>query len=102
MTHGCDDALIASAATKIARNGFANGFVAQVWVRVILQEGVDGHQKAWSAEAALQTVIIVKCLLQRVQSAIGTCQSFDGEYFPTIGLHGKHQARANRYTIEDD
>ena len=60
------------------------------------------HQEAWRAEAALQAVAFVKCLLHRMQRGAGLGQSLDCRDLVALGLNGEHQARAHWRTVKQD
>ena len=59
------------------------------------------HQYAGTAKAALQSMMVVERLLQRVQLSIDG-KPFDRRNRTTVGLHGKHQAGLHRLTVEVD
>jgi hypothetical protein len=56
-------------------------------VRRFPQKGVGGHEKSWRAEAALQGMLFVKRLLERVQD-VPRGQTFDRHQGRSVGLHG--------------
>lgn len=60
------------------------------------------HQESWRAEAALQSVALVKSLLDRVQRSAGLGKAFDGRYLVALGLDGQHQARPDRRAVQQD
>ena len=71
--HGIDDVLVAGAAAQIARQRLAHLVLARR--RMFVEKGRHGHQDARRAVAALQAVVIVHRLLQRVVFAIGAGQA---------------------------
>ena len=98
--HGIDDILIAGAAAEIAGQRLAH--LVFGWRGVFAQEGRHGHQDARRAVAALQAVMLVHRLLERMQLAGTGCEPLDGPEFMAIGLHREHQAGTHRRAIEQD
>src|SRR5205085_9125897 len=62
----------------------------------------EGGQYSRRAEAALQTVILVERLLQRMEFVGRRRDSLDGEQIVAIGLLREHQAGARGSSIEQD
>ena len=60
-----DDVLVAGAPAKVSGESLAD--VAIGHLALLLDDRLEGHEKARSAEAALQRVLLVECLLERVQ-----------------------------------
>ena len=56
-------------------------------VRRFLQEGIGAHEKSWRAEPALQGMLLMKRLLQRVEG-IPRGQTFDRHQGRAVRLHG--------------
>src|SRR5512139_1574657 len=65
--HGLDDVLVTRAAAQVAGDALADVLLARV--RVFLQQAVGARDHAGRAVAALQAVLLVERLLQRVQRA---------------------------------
>ena len=96
MQHGFNDVLVAGATAQIA--GHADPHFGFGRVGVVLQEAVGAHQHARCAKAALQAVLFVKAVLQRVQhAAVG--QAFDGFDFAALALHGEVGAGFHRLAV---
>src|SRR5215217_3484469 len=64
-----DDVLVARAATDAAGDRGADLLLGRVGV--LVQQRARGHQHARGAEAALQRVLLVEALLDRVELAVG-------------------------------
>src|SRR6266571_3878469 len=63
------DVHVAGAATDVARDGPADLVLARALV--VLQEGRPHEHHAWRAEPALQPVLLLERLLDRMQRAVG-------------------------------
>src|ERR1700737_1535042 len=84
--HGIDAVLVFGAGAQSARQPPApTGFA---WRGVFAEKCRHGHENAGRAVAALQAVMIVHRLLQRVILAILARQAFDGRKFMVAGLYG--------------
>ena len=94
-----NDVLVASATAEISRDGLANLWFS--WVGVFFQKWHQGHQKARCAEATLHAVGFPERFLQGMQ-VVWSSQSLDSEDLVSVSLHGEHQARADRLSIEQD
>src|SRR5215813_6321903 len=64
-----DDVLVAGAAAEVARQRPAHLFLGRI--RVGVQQCLGGHHHPGGAEPALQAVLLLEALLQRVQFAGG-------------------------------
>src|SRR5580704_74993 len=93
------DVLVASTAAQIPRDAPTNLLLAGI--RVFAQQSIRRDQHARRAEPALQAMLFLEPLLQRMQLAI-LHQAFHGEQFAAIGLHGKHGARFDCLAVEKD
>ena len=69
--------MIAGAAAEIAFQFFTDGLLIQRRATMPVDHGKRCHDHAWSAEAALQTVIIAKRFLHGMQRAVRFGHSFD-------------------------
>src|SRR3954469_2541394 len=65
--HRLDDVLVAGAAAQVAGQRPAHFLLRRI--RVLLEQSRSGHHHARSAEPALQAVLLLEALLQRVQLA---------------------------------
>ena len=98
--HGADrldDVLVAGAAAQIARQAFADLVVGRE--RIFLDQIGRGHQHARRAEAALQGVMLVERLLQRVQLPM-RAEALDRLDAAAVGLHREHQAGAHAVAVD--
>ena len=98
--HGIDDVLVSGATAKIARQRLAHLVFARRGV--LVEKGRHGHEDAGRAVAALQAVMIVHRLLQRMICAVLAGEAFDRRNRVIVRLHGEHQAGAHRLAIEKD
>src|ERR1700722_9504676 len=100
IERGYDDVLIAGAAAQIAGNTDADVFLGRVGI--VAQELDQRGQNARRAEAALQAVMLVECLLQRMQGLRVGCDTLDRHDLVAVGLHREHQARSRRIAVEQN
>src|SRR6266704_3219785 len=92
-----DDVLIAGAAAKIALDRVPDLPLARAGV---LRQQVDrGQDDARGAEAALQSVLLPKRLLQRVQRAISR-EPLDRRDLAAFRLDCEHRAALHRPAVE--
>src|SRR5271170_4271677 len=89
ILYGLHNVLVSGTAAQVSGNPPANLLLAGV--RVIAEQGIRRHQHARRAEAALQTMLFLKSLLQWMELTV-LHQSFHREHLAAIGLHGKHGA----------
>jgi hypothetical protein len=82
--------LITGAAAQIAGNADADVLLARL--RIVAQQLNQRRQDARRAEAALQAVMIVERLLQRMQLVGTRRDAFHRENVVAVGLHREHQA----------
>src|SRR5882724_11750536 len=73
--HRLDDVLVAGAAAQVPRQRPPHVLLGGI--RVLLEQGRGGHYHARGAEPALQAVLLLEALLERVQLA-GAGQALDG------------------------
>src|SRR5262245_46043951 len=93
-----DDVLIPGASAQVAADRLHDGVAVRV--RVGAQELHRAHQHAGRAEAALQTMLLPKRLLHRVQR-IGAAERLDGLDPRAVCLHCQAKARARGQTVEE-
>src|SRR5437764_7335230 len=73
--HRLDDVLVAGAAAQVAGQRPAHLLLGGI--RVLLEQGRGGHHHARGAETALESVLLLETLLERMQLT-GTGQALDG------------------------
>src|SRR6202047_178152 len=81
-----DDVLISGAAAKVP--GYRNSHLLLRRVRIVAQEFDQRRENPRSAEAALQPMVLVKGLLQRVQVVRRRRDPLGCQEVVTVGLHG--------------
>src|SRR5262249_27927603 len=86
---GDDDVLVTGTAAEIAGNGDAHLLLGRIWI--VAQELDQRRQHAGRAEAALQAVVLVKRLLERMQLLSRGRDALDSEKVVAVRLHRKHQ-----------
>src|SRR6267378_2170345 len=97
LLDGVDDGLVAGAAAVVSGNMVSDLFSGTL---LLLQKQIlSGHQHSRRAEAALQRVLLVKGLLQRLQLA-GIRKALDGVHPAAVRLHGEHQAAAHDIAVD--
>ena len=70
--------------------------------RIALQIVGEGHEDAGGAESALQGVMVLECLLQRIKGGVQRREQFNGTHVAALGLNGERQARAYGSAIDQD
>jgi hypothetical protein len=93
------DGGIAGATTDIPGDGLPDLVSARMGR--FLQQGVGGHEQARGAETALQGMVLLKRLLQRMQR-VALRQALDGHQLSAIGLHGEHETGTHGGTVIQD
>src|SRR5439155_24380723 len=96
---GVDDALVARAPAEHRGDTLADLGLRRLGLHA--QEIERGHQHARRAEAALEPVVLVEGLLQRVKLAV-LHQAFDRPELGALGLDREHDAGARGLAIEQD
>src|SRR5262249_38284139 len=81
-----DDVLVAGAATEISRDRFANLGVRRIGE--LAQEAGQRHEEARSAESALQPVVLMKGLLERIEP-LTVGEALDGLDVTAVHLNGE-------------
>src|SRR3954469_225211 len=96
--HRPQHSLVTGAAAQVARERLSRlGFRT---IRAGSEEGLERHEDARGAEAALQRVLLMERLLKRVQILVG--EALDRADARPAGLDGKRQAGADRLAVELD
>src|SRR5262245_42497757 len=95
---GLDDVVVAGAAAEVAFELMANGGIVEV-VALAVDHVDRGHDHAWSAIAALQSVMLAERLLHRVERAVGICKTFDGGDVRALDLPHEDRARFDRLVV---
>ena len=65
------------------------------------RSSIAAENHSWSAKAALQRMVLLKCRLQRMQRFV-RADAFNGGDFGAVGLRGEEQTGAHRPAIEHD
>jgi hypothetical protein len=94
---GVDDVLIAGAAAEVSLDAVPNLVFA--WIRVVVEQLLDRHDHARSAEPALQPVLVPKRFLDGVHVAIAR-HPFDRRDLQAVRLHREDRARLHRAPFE--
>jgi len=92
--------LIPGAPAQVARYRFPDLILGRM--RVLLQEGDEGHQKTRGTEAALETMGFPETALDRVQLVRAFGEALNRCDFMTACLYGEHQARPDRFAFQQD
>ena len=95
-----DDPLIAGAAAQIAGDGDPHLLLGGIGI--VAQELDQRGEHPRRAEPALQPMMLVKRLLQRVQLLLRGRDALDGQNLVPVCLNRQHQARARRAAVEQD
>ena len=96
---GPADTLIPRTATDVARE--RRDQCVRAWFLRSTGQSSQGHHNAGRAEAALQSVFVTQCLLNRVQGTVGRRESFDRGNARAVGLYGQHQTRPHGLTVNN-
>ena len=95
--NGVDNILIAGAATNVAFEIISDFIFCRVGI--FFQQCRSGHDHTWRAKTALQTVMVLKGLLDRTEGAIIFRHPFNGRHIRALCLPCKHRARLNSLAI---
>ena len=95
--HGLHDVLVAGAAAQVARERPPDLVLGRV--RVLVEEGLGGQHHPGRAEAALEAVLLLEPLLQRVQLARAG-EPLDRRHLVPVGLDREHRAALHRLSVE--
>src|SRR5262245_10754881 len=103
LTGGVEDRLhdvvVAGAPAEVALERLADLLVG--WVRVLLQVADRRHDHARRAVPALEAVVAMDRLLDRVHLPVGR-QPLDRRDLPAVDLHGEQVARLDGLTVHQD
>src|ERR687897_151525 len=103
LTGGVEDRLhdvvVAGAAAEVPLEGLAHLFVGRV--RVLPQVAGRRHDHARCAVAALEAVVAMERLLDRMQLPVGR-QPLDRRDLPAVDLHGEQVARFDGLAVHQD
>src|SRR5450756_2994271 len=91
------DRYVAGTAAKMTAKKFAQ--LRLRGLRMRAQIGIERHQDAGGAEAALQRVMSAECLLQHGETARFGRERLDRADGRAIGLYGERKAGACRHTV---
>src|SRR5262249_19675703 len=93
-----DDVLVARAAADVPGERPADLLLRRVGV--LLQQGGAREHHPWRAEAALEAVLLVEALLNRVQ--LGTVrEALDRLHLAAVDLDGEVRARLGRSPVDE-
>src|SRR5437868_9247447 len=67
---------------------------------MLRQESDDRQNKPRRAEAALQGMAFVKCLLHRMERRAVAGEAFDRRHVVALALHREHQTRPHRRSVQ--
>src|SRR5205807_5377266 len=93
-----DNMLIAGAAAEVPLNSVPDFFFAGI--RISLEKLGGSHDHARGAIAALQSMVLPKALLHRMEFSIGG-KAFNRSYLGAIGLHRQQRAGLHRLSIDE-
>src|SRR5215210_3491299 len=96
---GLHDVLVACAAAQVPFQAIPYLLLRRVGI--LSQQADGGHDHAWRAVAALETVRLVESLLHRMPQAVLRDAPDGGDLVP-VGLHRKDRARLDRLTVDVD
>src|SRR5215471_17261617 len=96
MDNRLDNRRIAGTTTQIPSNGLPD--LVATGVGRFLQQGIGGHEKAGCTKTALQGVMGLKGLLQRMKR-IALRQSLDGHQCSPVCLHCKHETGTDSLSV---
>jgi hypothetical protein len=70
-------------------------------MRILREQMRRGHQHTWSADAALRSTALQKCLLQRMERST-PCEALDGFYGCVLSLKHWHKATVHKLAVHAD
>src|SRR5712691_1173144 len=100
LEHGRHDPGIAGTATEVPAEHLDDFSLGRIGIA--LEEIGERHQDAGGTESALQRVIVLERLLQRVELAVPVGERFYRGHRPALGLHRECEARTHGRAIEQD
>ena len=95
---GSDDFVIAGAAAEIIGKIKPNFMFARV--RIFVEQGLGGYEKAWRTNTALQSGAFEETFLNFLQVS-ATREALDRFDLRAVGLNSQHDAAIDRYTVHD-
>src|ERR1700682_5517651 len=96
---GLDDVLVAGAPAKVALERLTDLLLARRGV--LVQEADDRHDHPGRTEAALQSVLLVERLLNRMELTVSG-ETLDRGDLGTVGLDTENGARLDRLAVDHD
>src|ERR1700688_2348406 len=87
-----DDVVVAGAAADVAFELLADGVIVEI-VALAAHDIDRGHDHAWRAIAALQTVVLAERLLHRMQLRLRRGEPLDRQHVGAFELQRQHGAR---------
>src|SRR3990170_5839455 len=97
--YGFHDVLVARAAAQVARDRDPDLFLRRV--PVLPEELVGRQDHAGRAETALEPVVVLEGLLNRVHASVGR-EAFNRHNLRAVGLDGEHRAGLDRVAVHKD
>ena len=98
-SHRIHDVLVSGAAAQVAVEAMTDLLIGRVGVAI--EDLLGGHDHAWSAEAALQTVLIPERFLDLVELAVGG-HPFDSQNLGAVALDREDGAALYGFAVELD
>src|SRR5271169_5348766 len=95
-----DDLAVAGTTADVSRNGFDDVLAGRL--RIVAQQRRRGQHHAGRAITALQAVHFAERVLDDAELAGSGRDAFDRRDLVTVSLHGKHQAGARRFAVEQN
>jgi hypothetical protein len=95
-----DDVLVAGASAEVAGQGTPDQLAGRI--RLVAEKGFHGHQNPGRAKATLESMALVKRLLQRMQRVFSRRHTFDGRYAMAVGLDCEEQTGSDGPAVELD
>src|SRR5215468_9260508 len=99
MLDRLDDVHVARAPAEVARDAPADLVLAGL--RVLLEEGVAGHEHARGAVAALEPVLGHEAFLEGMELAV-LLGPLHGHDLPAVGLHREYRAGLHGPAVQED
>src|SRR6476661_10545916 len=93
-----DDVLVPCAPAEVPLEGLTD--LRLCWRRVLLQVAGGRHQHAQRAVPAVESVVPVERILQRLQGPVRPGQRFDRRDLATVRLGGEERAGLHRLAVE--
>jgi hypothetical protein len=93
-----DDVLVPGATTEHRRQDVTE--LALAGVGMLLEISGQQNEDAGGAETALETMVLLERLLQRMKRLVVRREALDRPDRRTFGLDGEDEARADRFAVE--